>query len=285
MDSPIAIVGAGRVGAAFAIALRKLGAPVVALAGRDRERVEFSARSIGGVQVAAIADLPGLAERVLIAVSDAAIPDVAAQMCDTGFARGAVLHTSGCRGPEALSRLAEAGVSTGTLHPLQTFPTPEIGAAQLAGSSFGIGGEGEAMAWAREIVAGFNGKALPVVPGRWALYHAAAVIASNYHATILDAALECLEAAGVSREDGLQALTPLLEGTLRAILRLGPREALTGPISRGDSQSVRRNREALGVVGEETRAAYDALGLRTIEIMKRRGMAPAVIEKLREAFL
>ena len=285
MDSPIAIVGAGRVGSAFAIALRKLGAPVVALAGRDRARVENAARAIGGVRAVAIADLPGLAQRVLIAVSDTAIPEVAALMRDTGFVSGAALHTSGCRGPEALFALADAGVSTGTLHPLQTFPTPEIGAAQLAGSTFAIGGDGAALAWAEEIVGGFNGKALPIVPGRWALYHAAAVIASNYHATILDAALECLEAAGVGRDDGLKALTPLLEGTLRSILRLGPQEALTGPISRGDWESVRRNREALGMVSERTRAAYDSLGLRTIEIMRRRGMPPSVIEKLKETLL
>lgn len=285
MDSPIAIVGAGRVGSAFAIALRRLGAPVAALAGRDPARVGNAAKSIGGVRPVAIADLPGLARRVLIAVSDTAIPEVAALLRDSGFVSGAVLHTSGCRGPEALSALAEAGVSTGTLHPLQTFPTPEIGAAQLTGSTFAIGGEGAALAWAREIVAGFDGKGLPIVPGRWALYHAAAVIASNYHATILDAALECLEAAGVGREDGLQALRPLLEGTLRSILRLGPQEALTGPISRGDSESVRRNREALGIVGEGTRAVYASLGLRTIEIMRRRGMPRSVIEKLRETLL
>jgi predicted short-subunit dehydrogenase-like oxidoreductase (DUF2520 family) len=285
MDSPIAIVGAGRVGSAFAIALRKRGAPVVALAGRDLARVENAATAIGGVQAVAIADLSGMAQRVLIAVSDNAIPEVAAQLRDAGFVRGAALHTSGCRGPEALSDLADAGVSTGTLHPLQTFPTAEIGAAQLAGSSFAIGGEGEALAWAQEIVELFDGKALPIRPEHWALYHAAAVIASNYHATILDAALECMEAAGVSRADGLHALTPLLEGTLRSILRLGPQDALTGPISRGDSESVRRNRQALGIVSESTRAAYDSLGLRTIEIMKGRGMPPSVIENLREAFL
>lgn len=285
MDSPIAIVGAGRVGCAFAIALRKMGAPVIALAGRDPVRVENAAKAVGGVRAVGVADVPGLAQRVLIAVSDTAIPEVAGQLRDAGFMRGAALHTSGCRGPEALSKLENAAVSTGTLHPLQTFPTPEIGAGQLPGSTFAIGGEGLALAWAREIVRGLHGKALPIRAGHWALYHAAAVIASNYHGTILDAALECLEAAGVSRADGLQALAPLLEGTLRSILRLGPREALTGPISRGDFESVRRHREALGIVSDTTRAAYDSLGLRTIEMMKRRGMPADAIEKLREAFL
>src|SRR5580704_16334161 len=121
MHSPIAIVGAGRVGCAFAIALRKHGAPVIALAARDRARAEDVGKWAGGLQVVSVGDWPGMAQRILIAVSDTAIPEVAGQLNEAGFAHGAVLHTSGCRGPEALSRLTASGVSTGALHPLQTF--------------------------------------------------------------------------------------------------------------------------------------------------------------------
>jgi len=285
MDSSIAIVGAGRVGAAFGLALWKRGVPVVAIASRDRGRAEKAAQLIEGARPVSIAEIPAIAERILIAVSDAAIPEVAAELARAGMVRGAALHTSGCRGPEALSPLAAAGVSVGTLHPLQTFPTPEIGAGRLPGSSFAIGGDSAALAWAEEIVGLLHGNALRIRDEHWALYHAAAVIASNYHATILDAALECLEAAGVSRTDGLKALAPLVEGTMQAILRLGPQQALTGPISRGDLESVRRNREALRAVSSATRSIYDSLGLRTIEIMKRRSMPAAVSEKLKEALL
>jgi predicted short-subunit dehydrogenase-like oxidoreductase (DUF2520 family) len=260
--------------------LRKLGAPVVALAARDQARAEGAAKS--GVEIVSLEDLPGLARRVLIAVSDTAIPEVAGRLSAAGFTSGAVLHTSGCRGPEALAALAESGVSTGALHPLQTFPTAEIGAAQLPGSTFAVGGEGEAVEWGLEIVGLLHGKALRVRAEHWALYHAAAVIASNYHATILDASLECLEAAGIPASEGLQALTPLLEGTLRAILRLGPQQALTGPISRGDFESVRRNREALHSVSGSTRELYDVLALRTVEIMMRRGISNELSDRWKE---
>jgi predicted short-subunit dehydrogenase-like oxidoreductase (DUF2520 family) len=284
MPSPIAIVGAGRVGSSFAIALSEHGAPLVALAVRDPARAEGAAKLAGGVNVVSLEDLPLLASRVLIAVSDTAIPEVAGRLSAAGFTSGAVLHTSGCRGPEALAALAASGVSTGALHPLQTFPTPAIGAAQLPGSTFAIGGDGEALEWAREIVGLLNGKALPVRAEHWALYHAAAVIASNYHATILDAALECLEVAGIPGNEGLQALRPLLEGTLSAILRLGPQQALTGPISRGDFESVRRNREGLHSVSGATRELYDVLGIRTVEIMKRRGISNAVSDRWKQLF-
>jgi predicted short-subunit dehydrogenase-like oxidoreductase (DUF2520 family) len=283
MDAPIAIVGAGRVGSAFAIALQKRGGALAALSSRGRARAEAVAASIG-VPAVSIADLPGLAHRVLIAVSDHAIPEVAMQLSAAGFRAGAVLHTSGCVGPEALAALAGHN-ATGTLHPLQTFPTAEIGAAQLVGSTFAIGGYGEALEWAREIVALLDGRALAIAPEHWALYHAAAVIASNYHATLLDSALECLEAAGIDRAEGLQALAPLLEGTLRSILRLGPRDALTGPISRGDVGSVRRNREALKTVSEATRDLYDSLALRTVQIMEHRGMPLEKSEEWKQLLL
>ncbi len=283
MDSPIAIVGAGRVGSAFAIALRKRGAGLVAVTSRDPVRADALANRVG-VRAVPVADLPAFACRVLVAVSDIAIPEVAAQLNSAGFQSGAVLHTSGCVGPEALTALSEGGVATGALHPLQTFPTPEIGAEQLGGSTFAAGGCPEALEWAREIVALLEGRLLPVAAEHWSLYHAAAVIASNYHATLLDSALECLEAAGIVRADGLNALAPLLEGTLRSILRLGPRNALTGPISRGDVNSVRRNREALKDVSQPTRDLYDVLALRTIEIMKLRGMPPAIEEEWKQIF-
>ena len=285
MDSPIVIVGAGRVGSAFAIALKKCGSPVVAIAGRDPARVESAARTAGGVRAVSLAEAAKLARRLLIAVSDTAIPQVALELNEAGFEAGAVLHTSGCRGPEALAPLAAAGASTGTMHPLQTFPTAQAGAAGLPGSTFAIGGEGEALEWANEMVALFNGKALPIRSEHWALYHAAAVIASNYHATLLDASLECLEVAGISRSDALQALKPLLEGTLQAILRLGPRQALTGPLSRGDFESVRRNRKALELASAPTREIYDSLARRTLEIMRSRGTPPALIEEWKRILL
>lgn len=284
MDSPIAIIGTGRVGTAFALALHKRGARLVAVASRSPVQAEALANRVGGIRAVSVADLAGSARRILVAVSDTAIPQVAAQLTKAGFRGGAVLHTSGCVGPDALAELARCGVATGTLHPLQTFPTPEIGAGQLRASTFAIGGCGEALEWAREIVALLEGRALTVAAEHWALYHAAAVIASNYHATLLDSALECLEAAGISRSEGLEALAPLLEGTLRSILRLGPQEALTGPISRGDVASVRRNREGLKIVSQATRDLYDVLAVRTIEIMKRRGMPQEMNNEWKQVF-
>jgi predicted short-subunit dehydrogenase-like oxidoreductase (DUF2520 family) len=124
---------------------------------------------------------------------------------------------------------------------------------------------------------------LTIQPDRWALYHAAAVVASNYQVTLLDAALEILEQTGVARREGLAALAPIARATLENVLSLGPQDALTGPISRGDVESVRRNLEALNAVSTWTRELYRAAGRRTLPIAQRRGLAQARLQELEKS--
>jgi predicted short-subunit dehydrogenase-like oxidoreductase (DUF2520 family) len=218
----------------------------------------------------------------LIAVSDSAIPEVAECLAQAGFA-GVALHTAGSRGPDALRILAARGAATGVLHPLQTFPTPEQGAAALPGSYFAVSGSPPAVEWARQIVEIIGGHILSIAPEHWPLYHAAAVMASNYQVTLFDAALEILEKAGVPRSEGLAALRPIAHSTLENILRLGPAEALTGPISRGDVEAVRGNVRALTAVSAATRELYSAAGRRTLRLAERRGLQRALLQELEKS--
>jgi predicted short-subunit dehydrogenase-like oxidoreductase (DUF2520 family) len=279
---PMAIVGAGRVACSLGRVLRERGVPVRAITSRDLKHARVAAEFIGGADAVAAGDIPRYASRVLIAVSDAAIPEVAECLAKAGFA-GSALHTAGSLGPEALAPLAAQGVSTGVLHPLQTFPSSEHGTAALPGTYFAFTGDLAAAAWAREIVETVGGHILKIEPGQWAMYHAAAVMASNYQVTLLDAALELLEQAGVVRSDGLAALAPIARTTLENVLHSGPRDALTGPISRGDVQTVRRNLHALDAVSPETRDLYSAAGRRTLPLAKQRGVASTILQELEDS--
>jgi predicted short-subunit dehydrogenase-like oxidoreductase (DUF2520 family) len=258
--------------------LRDRGAPVVGVASRDLDHARAAAEFIG-VAAVEMRAIPDLAQRVLIAVSDDAIPEVAMRLKKAGFERGIALHTAGSRGPEALAPLSTPGVATGVLYPLQTFSAPEQGLRDLPGAYFALTGDSAAMAWAREIVELVPGHVLSSQPAQWALFHAAAVLVSNYQVTLLDAALETLEAAGVARAEGLAALSPLARATLNNVLRVGPQAALTGPISRGDVETVRRNREALTAVSSATQDLYRAAARRTIPIA-RQGLADSAIAQL-----
>jgi predicted short-subunit dehydrogenase-like oxidoreductase (DUF2520 family) len=285
MDN-IGIAGAGRLGQALGRLLRDRGQPVAAIAGRDPARTESAAAFIHkNVHPAAYSELPSHAARILICVPDDALGDVAHTLAAAPHPIRIALHTCGSRGPEALAEIESRGVSCATLHPLQTITTPEQGVADLPGSSFGITagitpGSGAAAEWALEIVRLLDGQALTIAPESRPLYHAAAVMASNYIVAMVDAAVILMGLAGVPPEPALQALRPLVRASVENSLSAGPVHALTGPIERGDERTVAAHLRALDTLGaldkapESVRQLYRQAGLHTIGIARRK--APGI---------
>ncbi len=264
----IAILGAGRLAQALGRLLRDRGHPVAALASRNPQHAKSAAAFVGAEPV----PLNQLrANRLLIAVSDDALEEVAAALDP---APAVALHTCGSQGPEALDALARRGTDCGVLHPLQTIATPEQGLQALPGSSFALTGAPEAAAWAREIVAALGGTPLEIAPGRLPLYHAAAVLASNAVIGLLDAAVILLVSAGLDESAALRALAPLVSSSAANALALSPEAALTGPIQRGDLETVRRHLRALETAPETAAGLYRAAGRHLLTLARRRGLSP-----------
>jgi predicted short-subunit dehydrogenase-like oxidoreductase (DUF2520 family) len=279
----VGILGTGRMAKAMGRALRERGSPIVAVAGRSLPHAEDAARLIGGsAQAVSLPALPSLADSVLIAVSDDALREVAELLLAAGATDGTVLHTSGVYGPEALEALAVGGVSCGALHPLQTLSASETSWQGLLGAAFALSAEGKAALWGQEIVDLLGGRLLRLNRDGKPLYHAAAVLASNYLVALLDAAVELMEAAGVPREEALPALAPLVRRSVENCLTEGPEKALTGPIDRGDEATVRLHLEAFrsGELPQRVRRLYKALGQQALELAGRKGLAASSIMKL-----
>ncbi|MGD0499721.1 MAG: Rossmann-like and DUF2520 domain-containing protein [Bryobacteraceae bacterium] len=269
-NDAIGIAGTGRVAQALAALLRRNGAAGIVVAGRRSGAI-------------ALRELPRRARRILIAVADDAIGEVAGELAAGGLRDGIALHTCGSAGPEALAALRASGNSIGVLHPLQTVPTPERGVETLAGAVFACAGDARAVAWARALIAQLGGKPLAIDPLHWQRYHAAAVMASNYHAALVDAALELMEDAGIRRGPALEALAPLIRAATDNVLALGPEAALTGPIRRGDVGAVQRNLQALEDATPETRNLYVSAGLRTLALARRAGLSDGAARRIEAA--
>jgi predicted short-subunit dehydrogenase-like oxidoreductase (DUF2520 family) len=273
-EGPIGIAGAGRMAQAMGRLLRERGEPLVFVAGRDPRKTRQAAYFIGGVTAGSIADLPSRARRVLIAVTDAAIPEVAAILAQAGMREGAALHTCGGAGPEVLAPLAIHGVAVGTIHPLQTVASPDQGVQALPGVAFAIAGDPPAAAWAERIVVVLGGEALRVPAERRPLYHAAAVIAGNYSAGLVDAAVLLMKAAGIEEAAALRAIGPLARSSLANALELGAVRALTGPVQRGDTETIAAHLAALAACASPSvRNLYRAAGLYLLDMARRRGLA------------
>jgi predicted short-subunit dehydrogenase-like oxidoreductase (DUF2520 family) len=262
--------------------LCRRNAPVAAVAGNDAEKAERAANFIGGARATVIRDLPLYAGCILIAVADDAIPLVARELARCETKPRIVVHTSGAAGPDALAVLRHTGSFVGVLHPLQTVPDRERGLLTLPGSSFACAGDPEATEWAQQIIRVMDGKPLLLDGKKWQSYHAAAVMACNYHVTLVDAALELMENAGISRATALAALEPLIRTTTENILLSGPEAALTGPIRRGDSGTIRQHMTALQRASPSTRNLYSAAALRTIPLAQHAGLSAEAVRSLTE---
>jgi predicted short-subunit dehydrogenase-like oxidoreductase (DUF2520 family) len=273
----VAIAGAGRLAQAIGRALCDAGIEIVCVANRTKKHAEEAAASLGA-PVAVFADLGRHATHVLIAVSDSAITPVAAQIASSPGHLCVALHTCGAYGPEPLHPLADAGVSCGSLHPLQTIRSPEDSAA-LQGIAFAISGDPGALAWAQEIAAALQGRTFEIASERRNLYHAAAAMASNHLTAVLDAAGEMMQTAGLPPAAVWPALALLVRTTIENALRYGPVQALTGPVSRGDAGTVAAH---LGCLDGDLRALYQAAATRALNMATRRGLDEESAKRVRK---
>jgi predicted short-subunit dehydrogenase-like oxidoreductase (DUF2520 family) len=201
---------------------------------------------VGGAVAARLAERGvSLREReagiVLLCVPDHAIAEVAAAIEPGPW----LAHVSGGTPLAAL----EPHTRRFSLHPLQTF-THDRGPEQLDGAWAAASGETEeALGVANELAAVLGLRPFPLADDRRALYHAGAAIASNYLVTLRRAAGELLGEADVPPE----ALVPLM----RRVIDNGFQ--LTGPIERGDWETVERHRAAIAETAPHLLAAYDEL--------------------------
>jgi predicted short-subunit dehydrogenase-like oxidoreductase (DUF2520 family) len=152
---------------------------------------------------------------------------------------------------------------------LQTVADPWLSGDRLMGAAFALAGETSALNAARRVVNALGGMPLVIPPALRPTYHAAAVMASNYLIALLAVAARLLEHASVDGTRVLPALLPLVRGTLDNLEHLGVAAALTGPIPRGDADTVRLH---LARLSAEDRALYCALGLELLRLARQTGL-------------
>ena len=242
---------------------------------------ELSARGWRVVSIDSRAPLGGI-RTLLIAVADDALAKVAEALAEVyPSGDGVALHTSGVHGAEILAPLAAKGFDCGTLHPLQTIA--DGNADVLKGIAFAISGSEKAVAFAEQTVTALDGMVLRIRPEHRSTYHAAAVMASNYITSLIHAAGQLLQLAGVTGVESRRALGPLIRQSVDNSLRQEPARALTGPIRRGDAGTVAVHLAALDSAPQSLRKLYQACGMYTLDVAREDGLSAELasrIEKL-----
>jgi predicted short-subunit dehydrogenase-like oxidoreductase (DUF2520 family) len=224
----------------------------------------------------------GEAGILLLAVRDDALRDLALMLKQSQAvtASHVVLHLSGVQGQEALGALVTSQAALGSLHPLQTISDPERAPDRLRGAWAAVEGMPRAVEAAERLARDIGLRPFRVATKQKAVYHAGAVFASNYFVVVEAVAQRLLRHAGLSDEQAWAALKPLVEGTLENLARQGPGAALTGPVVRGDAETVARHIESLTI---DDANLYRLLGRAALELARKQGMEETLAERMAEA--
>jgi predicted short-subunit dehydrogenase-like oxidoreductase (DUF2520 family) len=270
----LGFIGAGKVATSLACALHGKGYPVVAIASRSLSSAQKLAACIPCCQP--YADKQEVVEHsdiVFITTPDDVISQVTGEL---SWRQGkSVVHCSGADSTVPLKKAVAEGAAAGVLHPLQTFAGIEQAKNSLAGITFCIESEDPLLSILKCMAVALGGRWIVINPEDRTLYHASAVIVSNYLVALVKMAIDLWSSCGLSQEDAVRALTPLIKGTLNNIETLGLPDCLTGPISRGDIGTLKKHLSMLNPNHNEIIPAYCELGMQTVPVALSKGRIDA----------
>ncbi|HEX6573433.1 MAG TPA: DUF2520 domain-containing protein [Gemmatimonadaceae bacterium] len=284
MSERVFIVGAGQVGRGLYKTFRSSGIEVLGLHGRRASAWTTSA----GALPASVAD----ANTIIVAVRDNQIDDAVEDLINERQrgARGKVssgtviVHTSGGAEPELIPRLVEFGLSGGTFHPLIPFANPDRVPDLMRHAWIGIDGDDPARATSRRIAGHLGARTLEIPAGGKPLYHAAAVMSSNFPVVLAAIASQALTSLGIPGKSAEHAVHGLMEGAVSNLAESSPAEALTGPIVRGETDTVIRHLSALRS-NADAKAVYKRMSLAALAIAAERGVPRETIDEMQKVLL
>ncbi|NMM25757.1 MAG: DUF2520 domain-containing protein [Glaciimonas sp.] len=181
-----------------------------------------------------------------------------------------VFHCSGALSSAALSAAVACGAAVASVHPVRSFADAETVARQFAGTFCGVEGDARALQLLQPALLAIGAQLVALDADAKTLYHAASVFACNYLTTIVDTALRAYTAAGIAPDLARQMAQPLITETLANIFKLGPEQALTGPIARGDLATVAQQQAAVAAWDSTAGSLYKALADATRQLAQRR---------------
>ncbi|HVN25645.1 MAG TPA: Rossmann-like and DUF2520 domain-containing protein [Syntrophorhabdales bacterium] len=276
----IGIIGAGKVGIALGHVLQNKGFAVVAVASRREESLELARKYIPGkcVYTKDATDVVREADVIAVTTQDRQIHAVATELFQRmdKLDQKLFFHTSGAHPAAELSPLEQKGAMLGSLHPLQTFPDVNSGIVALPRTYIFIEGDERAMPVLDLLASTIGFKALRIESRNKVLYHLSAVFVCN----LLSALMHTGE--GIAKRIGIELTPffPIIETTLRNIENKGPLLSLTGPVVRGDAETVLSHLKAIQGM-EPQESVYRLLSRVALEMAgERKTLTREEMEKL-----
>ncbi len=269
----VTIIGTGALGSSLARALHEKGIEVYSLFNRSTERLEELTKTIKPKYSASFPEAIGqLGDIIFITVYDSSIQHVANKLEDLSdnFPNKTFAHCSGTKPSAVLSSLKEKRASTAAFHPVQTF-TFQSKPDDFRNIYFDIEGDEKATNLLKEIAEKLGADYFKISPRAKPYLHAAGVMASNYLLALMEVSAAIAEMGGIEKEKAINALLPLAQKSMEnAVSAAHLEDALSGPVVRGDDETVKKHLELLRENPKIYRL-YKELGEETLKLAKRGG--------------
>lgn len=280
----LGIIGAGKVGSTLARLLAQQGYTVTRVYSRKPENAARLAEALQTPVAISPAQVVQHADLILLTVSDDAITPVVAELAALDFTGKAVIHCAGALGAEVLSPLAAQGAKVGSLHPVFPFSDIESAMAGLAGASFALESDSALLReWLVAIIEALRGQVVEIPLGSKSLYHAALALSSNYTVTLYALAHSLISGLGADPAAVRQMLDSLLSATVHNLQQApSPADALTGPLVRGDVQTLAAHLQQLQAADPQIASAYRLLAQLSFPLLEARGTPLSAITSLLE---
>lgn len=266
----IGFIGAGTVGIALAVRLSSRDYQVTTVSSRSRSSAQKLADAVSSCQAFNNnQDVADAAELVFITTPDDTITSVASEI---QWHQGqSIVHCSGALSTDILEPAKKLGAKVGSFHPLQTFAGVKQAIENMPGSTFALEAEGSLLNTLKDMAIALDGHWIELKASDKVVYHAAAVVACNYLVTLVKLAADLWQSFGIPQSQATRALLPLIQGTIHNIDAVGIPQALTGPIARGDIETIKKHLDALQQATPALVSIYQELGLHTVPIALAKG--------------
>ena len=266
----IGFIGAGKIAHSLSRAFNQAGCLVKAVASRRMESAINLAAEIPGCKACNNSqEVADACDLVFITTTDQAIQAVAGEV---KWKPGQMaVHTSGADSANILKTAASSQAHTGVFHPLQTVASINAPPDIFAGSTITIEADEPLLETLKYLAVTLKANPVELSSDARVLYHASAVLISNYTVTLANMASSLWQTFGYSRDKALDALLPLLQGTVNNLQNQGLPGSLTGPVSRGDKDTVTRHIKELAKIDPLILETYRLLGLNALKIALEKG--------------
>ena len=273
MKERVVFIGAGKVAWHLSYAMHNNGYVISGIASRRKSSAQKLAGTFNTEWTTSPEKIVMDADIIFITTQDREIKGVVKNLCIRKVINRSqlVVHTSGLLTAKVLRCVEKFGALPLSIHPCLSFADRSYKADEMKGIFFAVEGGKEAVKKGKTIVRKIGGKPFTIASVKKPLYHLALVFASNLFVGIEDMAVELLQKCGIKKRDALKLIQPLVVATEKNIFEKGTLDALTGPIERGDVDTIKKHLALLKKQKRSFDNIYKELSEYLLTMVKKRG--------------